>query len=87
MAVVEVLTTGKTRDKTLATCSRNLWLIAALFNIDFIFSHIPGFENTVADLLSRLKNDPEHTQKLEKLVAKPIWIDTHIDLTCLNYVI
>ena len=87
MAVVEVLTTGKTRDKTLATCSRNLWLIAAIFNIDFIFSHIPGVKNTVADLLSRWKNDPQHTQKLEKLVAKPIWVDTHIDLTCLNYVI
>ena len=55
MAVVEALTTGRTRDSVLATCARNLWLIAALFNIDFIFSHIPGVHNTVADLLSRFK--------------------------------
>ena len=72
MAVVEVLTTSKTRDAILATCSRNLWLIAALFNIDFIFSHIPGIQNTVADLLSHWKNDPQHIQKLEKLVENPI---------------
>ena len=50
MAVVEVLTTGRTRDTILATCARNLSLIAAVFNIDFIFSHIPDIENTVADL-------------------------------------
>ena len=52
MAVVEVLTTGKTRDTTLATCARNLWLIAALYNINFIFSHIPGVDNSVADNMS-----------------------------------
>ena len=87
MAVVEVLTTGKTRDVTLATCARSLWLIAALYNIDFIFSHIPGVENTVADLLSRWNNDSYQIQKLHKLVHHPIWIDTHIDLTLLNHVI
>ena len=87
MAVVEVLTTGKTRDVTLATCARNLWLIAALYNIDFTFSHIPGVENTVADLLSCWNNDPHQIQKLEKLVPQPIWIDTHIDLTLLNHVV
>ena len=87
MAVVEVLTTGKTRDVILATCARNLWLIAALYNIDFLFSHIPGVENTVADLLSRWNNDSYQIQKLHKLVHHPIWIDTHIDLTLLNHVI
>ena len=84
MAVLEVLTSGKTRDTTLATCARNLWLIAAIFKIDFIFSHIPGVKNTLADLLSRWQDDSHHTQKLHNLVDKPIWVDTHIDLTCLN---
>ena len=63
-------------DYNLATCARNLWLIAALYNIDFIFSHIPGVENTVADLLSRWNNDSYQIQKLHKLVHHPIWIDT-----------
>ena len=62
MAVAEVLTTGRTRETILATCSRNLWLIAALFNIDIIFSHIPGAENTVADLLSLEKRPTTYTK-------------------------
>ena len=40
MAVIEVLTTGRTRDTILATCSKNLWLIAAVFNIDFMTYNI-----------------------------------------------
>ena len=87
MAVVEVLTTGKTRDSTLATCARNLWLIAALYNINFTFSHIPGADNSLADLLSRWDNSPHHNNKLHKLIQNPIWLNTHIDLTLLNYVI
>ena len=42
MAVVHVLNTGRTRDPILATCARNVWLIAATYNIDFIFTHIAG---------------------------------------------
>ena len=53
MAVIQVLTTGRARDQTLATCARNIWLIAALNNIQFQFSHIPGKNNNLADLLSR----------------------------------
>ena len=34
-AVVEVLTTGKTKDSFLATCARNIWLIITAYN----FSH------------------------------------------------
>ena len=53
LAVVQVLNTGKARDSIIAACARNLRLIAALFNIDFIVTHIPGKTNVIADLLSR----------------------------------
>ena len=53
MAVVQALNMGKARDLTLATCARNIWLIAAMHNIEFIFSHIAGQFNNIADLLSR----------------------------------
>ena len=36
----------------LATCNRNLWFIVTMFNIEFIFYHIPGAQNTVTDLFS-----------------------------------
>ena len=83
-AVVEVLTTGKTKDPFLATCARNIWLITAIFNIEIIVIHVSGKHNQIADLLSRwvITVDPEC--KLRQLLPNFIWINTHIDLTKLN---
>ena len=53
MAVVQVLNTGKARDSILATCAGNIWLIAAMYSIEFYFSHVSGQSNIIADLLSR----------------------------------
>ena len=33
MAVVEVLASGKTKDKVLPTYAKNIWLIASLYNL------------------------------------------------------
>ena len=57
MAVVEVLTSGKTKDSILATCVRNVWLLSAMFNISIHIEHIPGTQNVIADLLSRYQFD------------------------------
>ena len=53
MAVVEVLTSGRARDSIMATCAHNVWLLAAMFNVNIIVSHIRGLDNSIADLLSR----------------------------------
>ena len=53
ITVVEVLTFGRARDPIMATCARNVWLLAAMFNVNIIVSHIKGLDNSVADLLSR----------------------------------
>ena len=50
LAVVEI---GKARDSIMATCARNIWLLAAMYNVNLIVTHIRGRENCVADLLSR----------------------------------
>ena len=52
LAVVEVLTTGRARNHTLAACARNIWLNMSLYNIHLTFTHIAG-KNVLADLLSR----------------------------------
>ena len=85
LAVVEVLTSGKTKDTFLATCARNVWLICAIFNIHIRVTHIPGKMNNIADLLSRwqITNDP--LTRLHQLLPQFIWIHTHIDLMKLNY--
>ena len=85
MAVVQVLNTGKTRDPVLATCARNLWLLAATYNIEFLFTHIAGKSNSIADLLSRWAVTDNPMPKLTHLLPCHNWVDTHIDLTLLNY--
>ena len=55
LAVVQVINTDKARDPTLETCAQNLLLLVALFNIEFVITHIPGKVNVVADLLHILQ--------------------------------
>ena len=85
LAVVEVLTSGKTKDTFLATFARNVWLICAIFNIQIRVWHIPGKSNHIADLLSRwtIVKDPLH--KPNQLLPQFIWVNTHIDLLKLNH--
>ena len=64
LAVVQVLQTGKARDSRLATFVRNIWLITSIFNIHLAITHIPGKNNSVADLLSRWKVTPDNQNKL-----------------------
>ena len=85
MAVLQFLTTGKAWDQVLATCVRNIWLIAALNNIQFQFAHIPGKNNVLADLLSRWHFTANANKKLHSLITNYSWIPTHLTLTSLNY--
>ena len=85
MAVVEVLTSGKTKDSVLGTCARNIWMLSALFNISIHIEHISGKFNVIADLLSRFKFDQKCYELLATYVPNVLWVPTHIDLTSFNY--
>ena len=84
-AVVDALNSGRVRDLTLATCVRNIWLLAALYNVTIVTSHVYGIHNTVADLFFRWHGTVNNVVKLYTFIPNPIWIDTHLDLTLLNY--
>ena len=56
--MVSVLTSGHTRDMTLAAMARNINMITAHRDIDLITVHIKGKLNVVADTLSRLSINP-----------------------------
>ena len=73
MSVVQVLNTGKARDHILAICARNIWLLAAMYSIEFIFSHISGISNSIADLLSRWNVTANPVQKLNNLHENYRW--------------
>ena len=85
MAVVEVLTSGKTKDDTLGASSRNIWILPALFNISIHIEYIAGKLNVIADLLFRFKFDQQSWELLNTYDPNMSWIPTHIYLTCLNY--
>ena len=85
LAVMEVLSLGKARETITVTCAINIWLLAAIFNINIIVTHIRGRDNCLADLLSRWYQTEDNCEKLNKLVESPIWMDVHMDLTLLNH--
>lgn len=51
------LTSGKTKDKVLSACSRELWLLAATHGHDINIIHRPGQDIPLADALSRYHSD------------------------------
>ena len=52
MAVVQICSNGYTRDMTLATYVRTLWLLTAKYDIELVVTHIEGKNNVIADMLS-----------------------------------
>ena len=58
-AAMHTINTGKTKDPTLAACSRELWLFAALRELRITINHAPGATLVLADALSRRHKSQE----------------------------
>ena len=70
MAVVSVVNSGRSQDKTLMHLLRCLFFMAAHFQVHVRASHIPGVKNVAADALSR--NDlPRFLQVVPEAVQQP----------------
>ena len=54
LAVVQVVTSGKTKDSFLNACLCNIWLVTATYDIELFIEHIEGKKNIIADSLSRI---------------------------------
>ena len=73
-AVVQMVTTSKTKDPCLATCIRNIWLVSSHYDIKIQIDHIQGNKNIKADLLSRMYSDKQvDMQLLNSLKQNYIW--------------
>ena len=86
-AVVAVMKAGKTRDPVLAAYARNIHLLASVFDIEITVIHLPGIENTVADLLSRWDTISDDMIQLQKHIAKPKWEPVHLDMLHIDWTI
>lgn len=62
------LTTGKTKDITLAACAREIWLEGAIRDVDIKIVHKPSHLIPLADALSRVSTDPDKRQYAETQV-------------------
>ena len=83
LSVVTVLCSGKTKNSSLATISRNIFMVASRYDIFLKVSHIPGKENKIADLLSRWDNSPSNILKLRNLLPSHNWVEieaSHFEL-------
>ena len=49
--MVNIFTNFKIRDSILMACVRNVWLLAAVYNIDLKVKHIQGVSNVYVDIL------------------------------------
>ena len=63
-----MLNTGKTCDRVMAKCARNVFLWLCAFNVDIQVIHISGKMNPVADLLSRWHKTVDNVSKFQALV-------------------
>ena len=70
----------------LALCMRNIWLIAAIHDIQIETDHIQGVCNNKAELLSQLYSDkPLDQTLLEGLKSTCTWHRIPIQFFNLNY--
>ena len=74
-AVVAVLTHSETNDPFLDTCARNVWLLAALYDLEVMYVHIRGKHNVIPDLIFRWVPTPENILELESHIPHPLWIN------------
>ena len=72
-AVVTCIRSHKIKDSFLMTCVRNLWLMAAQYNISIDAVHIPGKHNEIADLLSRWFLSPPNEFIQRKMAIEYTW--------------
>ena len=88
MAVVQVASSGRTRDPFLGACIRNIWLITATHDIELEVKHIQGNKNVLGDALSRIYSDKGISQDLFQRLKEPYtWQDVCHSLFHLSYLI
>ena len=84
-AVVFVIKTGKTRDPVLAAYARNIHMLASVFDIEITVIHLPGIQNTVANLLSRWETVMDNMTQLKKHIAQPHWVPVHLNMLHIDW--
>ena len=86
-AVVSVLTTGATKDLTLAAMARDITMEVAKLDINLRTVHIAGKINVVADCLSRWSMGEQFRRKSQSILPCPQWVQPPDKALTLNWLI
>ena len=83
MSAMYALNTGKTKDPILQACARELFLIAALQELDITITHVPGVTLVLADALSRCHENRKLGQLASQLIAEKELTEANpVELEC-----
>ena len=84
-AVVTVLSTGETKDLTLAAIARHVWLSMVEYDICLKTVHIRGKDNNIADSLSRWFTSQIHRNRVQSVLPYAIWDQIPTNATIINW--
>ena len=68
MAAVQVLQTGRGKNRVLLDCARAAWMVQAVLDIQISYVHVPGENNELADSLSRGHLSHKYHYKVGQLI-------------------
>ena len=85
LSVVQVVGSGMFMDKFLALCIRNIWLLAAGYDIDLEVKHIVGSKNVIADALSRIYSDKPVRHDILQCLTQFIWDEVPLQAFDLDF--
>ena len=64
---------GRIKDQFMQSVARSVWLVAAAYDIELKYQHVPGILNTEADALSRAFDPSCDLAKLHELINYNWW--------------
>lgn len=68
LSSVQIMQTGRGRNKIMLDVARYIWMIQAKFDIDISYEHIQGVHNQIADALSRAHLSPKFANRANKYI-------------------
>ena len=84
-ASVDVINSGKARDKFMASCLRELWLEVAMFGFELRAVHLPGVDNRIADSLSRWNIHPKYQKMFREFTNNEKYFEIFIPAEMFNF--
>ena len=68
-AAVQVLQSGRGRNKVLLDCARAAWMVQAVLDVQVSYVHVPGKDNEIADRLSRAHLSTADYKSAKSIIA------------------